>query len=145
MISKCDTCDKRILSHSKFIKCCICESAHHISCINRSNAESDTLNFSTTWTCLTCNLNSFPFNHIVTDTDFRGTLCHFFNDFDDSDLNLSTLIFNPFEINDSDDTPSTFDIDPDINFFNELSEKLVRNSNYYNENSFNNPVQRIKY
>ena len=54
---------------------------------------------------------------------------------------LEDRIFNPFEINDNN---ATYDIDPDINYFNHVNSIYkYGNSDYFYEESFNNRCKQI--
>ena len=54
---------------------------------------------------------------------------------------LSTKLFNPFEINNDDIYYPLCDIDPDAHYFNELNVHISQNCNYYYENSFLGVIQ----
>ena len=49
---------------------------------------------------------------------------------------LSELIFNPFELNMDDHYSPLYDVDPDMNYYNELDSHIGLNCNYYFDNSF---------
>ena len=62
----------------------------------------------------------------------------------DSDVQMGEKIFDPFEINDIDSNIIDYqgDIDPDKNYFNQLSHHLSKSSNYHTEESFNKFILR---
>ena len=57
---------------------------------------------------------------------------------------MGEKIFDPFEINDIDSNIIDYqgDIDPDKNYFNQLSHHLSKSSNYHTEESFNKFILR---
>ena len=55
---------------------------------------------------------------------------------------LSELVFHPFELNDDNNSP-WFDIDPDLNFYNQI-DHAVSNCNYYMEDMFNESMKEKK-
>ena len=145
MIFNCGICDKRLLSHNLKLACSICCTQFHISCISISKPEYSKLTkiFKECWFCINCVQSSFPFMHIIPEEEFKLSLSRFFYDFDVPDLCLlDDKILNPFELNDADKLPPVFDIDPDLNYFNELNYSLVANSNYYFEDSFNEMITK---
>ena len=139
---ECVKCAKRILSHSKQLKCCVCRSLTHSTCLNLTTQEYDVLKNDATWTCINCNSVFFPFNSLVDDREFHISLSKFFSDLSDDTIDiLTSMVFNPFEMNDSDYVPNTMDTDPDLNFYNELSCKLMSSSNYFTEDHFNSFIK----
>ena len=48
---------------------------------------------------------------------------------------LSDLLFNPFELNSDDHYSPLIDIDPDMNYYNEIDSHIALNCNYYFEES----------
>ena len=54
------------------------------------------------------------------------------------------MVFNPFEINDTDNAISLFNVDPDIQYFNDYSTTLnYGNSNYFLEDTFNKKCSNL--
>ena len=89
------------------------------------------------------------FSHLTTlmMTEFVFTLCKFMKatcKSYDSDVQMGEKIFDPFEINDIDSNIIDYqgDIDPDKNYFNQLSHHLSKSSNYHTEESFNKFILR---
>ena len=62
-------------------------------------------------------------------------------------LHPDSMIFDPFEINDHEDQIVEYngELDPDRNNFNQFSHQLSKNSNYYNEDSFNKYIKTNCY
>ena len=77
----------------------------------------------------------FPFNHILDETEFVSALP--VNDIAHVNLNsISKLLFVPFEFNEDPHYIPGFEYDPDVNLFNEISQNINFNANYYLENGF---------
>ena len=83
-----------------------------------------------------CSAVILPFNWICDDSDFTQALYELYSDCVIDMDKISQMIFNPFTINDRCNIP-LFDVDPDSNYFNEISHSYVGNSNYMNEDEFN--------
>ena len=131
---------RRILSHAKHIDCQICNSRYHVKCISLDPDDHIYIQIHmSTWYCKTCVSEIFPFNHIEDDELFVSDVNYFdfsLNNFD----SISTRIFNPFELSIDRYYSPLYDIDPDINFYNEIDYHLVSQCNYYMENHFTNVI-----
>ena len=57
------------------------------------------------------------------------------------------MIFYSFEINEDEDQTIEYhgELDPDRNYFNQFSHLLIKNSNYYIEDSFNRYIKMNSY
>jgi len=87
-----------------------------------------------------CCLDSYlPFNHYSDDDDYRDALLSYFSGNTESIFNhLNNLQFNPFQLNETESVSPLLDVDPDLNFFNDMSIlNNVGNCEYYIEDSFN--------
>ena len=126
------------------IKCSLCLNFLHKNCTMLTHIEF--IGLSPTqirdWSCRICNETLFAFNSIDDDDDlFQRCLL----DMNLDNINLSivrsrNLILNPFDLNeDSDDIPLT-DLDPDLQFYNNMQHILYNNSDYFDECSFNKSV-----
>jgi hypothetical protein len=127
----CDECQNAV-NNVFNIECCICRNIYHIKCVNitkndhRHMSVTDRIN----WFCNQC-INIFPFNHISFHDNFIAAL---------SSTNVQNipdyteLVFNPLEINDSENNISIDEIDPD-SYFDGLQQNIrdVCNSNYYTD------------
>ena len=73
----------------------------------------------------------FPFNHILDETELISALP--VSDIDYGNLNpISKLLFVPIELNeDASYTQGFQKYDPDVNFFNEVSQNINFNANYW--------------
>ena len=92
----------------------------------------------------------FPFNHTEGDNEFTMTVDQFMSgalmpagEF----LHPDSMIFDPFEINEHEDQIVEYngELVPDRNDFNQFSHQLSKNSNYYNEDSFNTYIKTNSY
>ena len=139
-MDNCPVCNKRILSHAKHIDCQICNSRYHVKCISLDPDDHIYMQIHmSTWYCKNCVSEIFPFNHIEDDELFVSDINNFdfsLNNFD----SISARIFNPFELNTDRYYSPLCDIDPDINFYNEIDYHLVSQCNYYMENHFTNAI-----
>ena len=88
-----------------------------------------------TWYCMLCVTQIFPLNTIEDDDIF---LCELNGiDIDDYTIDsLSCRLFNPFQLNDKDYYTPLSQIDPDVNFYNNVNSHLGLSCNYYLENTF---------
>ena len=67
------------------------------------------------WSCIICNESTFPFNHILDETEFIPALP--VNDIDHVNLNsISKLLFVPSEFNEDPYYIPGFEYDSDVNF-----------------------------
>ena len=85
------------------------------------------------WYCVECTSEIFPYDHI----DDEMCLLEV-NGIDVGTRtieSLSELLFNPFETNTDESYSPLNDIDPDIQFFNDLDYHMSLNCNYYFEDS----------
>ena len=136
-IGYCNICDQRILSHSRGIKCVICDGINHIKCKSLKTEEQlYILNSKSTWYCSKCLSSNLPFNHYADEDEFLNAIYvkdHFELNWD----SFSQKLFNPFDFNDSDNDIPLNDADPDLNFYNEIFGSFSAICNYYQEDSFN--------
>ena len=135
----CNVCKQRVLSHARSLNCCICAYVYHINCLP--------LEFDITspdWICMHCANDVFPFNHITDNDTYLTTVNDFF--FNDNLSRLVELIFNPFEINDINEVLPLLDVDPDLQFFNNIAglQNYPDNCNYYVEDSFNKKIRNLQ-
>ena len=131
----CNICIRRILSHAKTIKCIICLETCHIKCITLNPEEQlDLLAQAPSWYCATCIGNTLPFNHFIDDDEFYQSL--FTKDYLMPFMSNSPGdMFSPIDITlDNHESPLD-DIDPDLNYYNELHFLNGVNCSYLNEDS----------
>ena len=139
----CKICNKRILNFSSSLQCHTCHQKIHISCVPNLNInEASSLD---NWICLFCIEDALPFNHITNDDEFVNAISENWNIYSKFSVKeLEDRIFNPFEINDDNIALPTYDIDPDINYFNHVNSIYkYGNSDYFYEESFNNRCKQL--
>ena len=89
-----------------------------------------------------CSGSAFPFNSLQDDDIFIESLYEL-NFGGSIDLNrIKDMVFNPFVLNENNNIP-LFDTDPDINFYNEISNIGTKISEYLFEDQFQNSVKDI--
>ena len=64
-----------------------------------------------------CNETVLPYNHIDDQSEFLAAVTNV----DVRMLCISDEMFQPFELNDSEIDSQLYDIDPDVNYFNEIN------------------------
>ncbi len=133
MCQRCRICQKRVLSHSCYLRCIICKSVIHIVCLGISKA--DTLyekRDSNGWICIKCMADNLPFNHIEEEDEFRSALSdNIIRNLSLDDLNEN--LFNPLDLNIECNDP-LLEHDPDIHFYNEVQSNST--CSYHSEDSF---------
>ena len=134
MAKRCLLCVKRILSHSKILKCRACSQEFHIACCNVTRSELSEI--SPDWYCTTCVQDAIPFCNIVEDDDFRSAIFSLHSDKPINANILDQLAFNPFEWNQDNATPLT-DVDPDIQVFSNPSFSSNQTCDCHTEDTFN--------
>ena len=110
--------------------CPICLGNCHKNCITLCPIEQQWLrDDALSCYCCSCNEPILPFNHIEEDINFLASVY----EVDKRTLFRSEKIFNLFELNESETYSQLFDIDPDVNSFNEINHHV---SNYFLEDTF---------
>ena len=135
-MDNCPICSKLILAHSWQIECKICYSSYHMKCLSLCTDDYEHMRANTaTWYCSSCIIQIFPLNTIEEDDILICELNGI--DIDEYTIDsLSSRLFNPFQLNDKDYYTPLSQIDPDVNFFNNVNSHLGLSCNYYLENSF---------
>ena len=144
----CNICDKKVLRHSYHLKCELCQHMVHLKCLpNVTQSESIyTLRESSSWYCIRCAENIFPYYSIYDDNDFLSALSE---NWDLSEvvslemLNHQDQLFSPFELNENFNGPLS-ETDPDIHYYNNQCKMFMSSCDYWLENSFNDKVNEIK-
>ena len=91
----CSICKFRVHNNHKAIFCNICHLWTHLKCTPLSLSEYDDLtHYHDDWYCPSCLSDTFPFNHLDSDTDFYFALLDLQSsaNFDGPLLELNTLI-----------------------------------------------------
>ena len=122
MSQYCGICDRKVLGHSYFMKCDYCCKYFHVSCLT-DVGKLDPVHVNrheNGWVCILCNETIFPFNKLIGD-EFDEIIRENMN-YNSCPLSvlLQDKIFNPFETNDHEFVTPLNDIDPDLQFCNEL-------------------------
>jgi hypothetical protein len=82
---------------------------------------------------MTCSGIIFPFNHYSEDHKFLEVLSELWQNYKSLPYKkLENMVFNPFEWNDENPNLPNFDIDPDIQYFNDMTfTDNINSCNYY--------------
>ena len=132
---ECNVCKQRVLSHSRILNCCLCHCSFHVRCVTLSaDLLSETLQ---DWFCFNCLAEIFPFNYVQDDNDLMKNLRDYFG----TEINFD---FNPFDFGDINLYMPLTEIDPDLQFFNDMAnlQNHIGNCKYYIEESFNTTFKR---
>jgi hypothetical protein len=98
---------------------------------------------SANWLCPKCIEESLPFTHIDDDDVFKHTLSELMSQSSHINLeDLNKLVFNPFDINEEKNNSPLCTSDPDIQYFNELTNNQLA-CDYYFEDTFINKIQSL--
>ena len=145
MANSCALCQGRLLSHSYVIKCTVCSGHYHRTCLPLiSKSEFVLLKRSGYWSCCACNSEIFPFNHNDDNDDFINAISENWCLNDIYSLSdLEKRLFSPFEIDQVNEDISNDDLDPDLNFFNDL-HILSGSSKYFDDKSLNKTISDSK-
>lgn len=80
------------------------------------------------WLCIRCTESLFPFNHFDDNSDFLDTISESNIPLD----NLRQKVLNPFQFNKDRRNMPLDDIDPDLQFFNDMMVgNAFNNSDYF--------------
>ena len=134
-------CNKRTLNHAYRLRYCACSVVSHMKCVTLAPNEQQSLRqYQKEWLCQSCLSSIFPFNNIVIDNKFIAAI----NCIDKAQtLNVSDIIFHPFEINGMDHISPLCKKDPDLHFCNSIDPYLSK-CNYYEESSFAHIVSNME-
>ena len=154
MVFICKICHQRVLRHSPHLNCFACKQYLHFRCLlnvcisDSIYADRDTNN----WLCTLCAQNELPFNHYDENNDFlravlemqspSASISSLYSNLMLSDAN--NIEFNPFDLNDDVMNTESYDIDPDLQYFNDSTYlHNVNNCNYFLEETFNKKSQDL--
>ena len=140
MAKICDIFVGSIVINQPYVTCSSCSCYCHIKCLSYpTNYDTDADKHN--WICKTCTQNILPFNHIEEDSEFMDAISKSWTtSISLSFKSLSEKVFNPFVINSLENNISIFDIDPDIQFFNQAVNLTNCNSDYFLEETFNKKI-----
>ena len=133
MAKHCPLCSKRVLSHSRVLKCTVCNHEFHIACCNFTAEESADRN---DWYCPPCLLECVPFCNIIEEDEYKSAIYSRHSDEPIDFSILDRLAFNPFEWNQDTNTPLG-EVDPDIQYFSSPCFSSNQNCDYHTECTFN--------
>ena len=141
MANICSLCKRRLLSHSPILQCFVCKKFYHVTCLPYVTKDDClyTERETNQWLCIVCSKSEFPFNHYDDEIDFLNVLSELWFTYSHnlSFESLTEKIFNPFELNNHHAPVPVDDIDPDIQYYNDISlGNVFHNSNYFIEDSF---------
>ena len=139
----CNTCKSRFLSHSRLIACNVCENINHLKCISLKQTEQEEIlkDASRSWMCRECHKSLFPFNW-KDDEEFMVVV-------NANEYNLNSLNGNDenvhkiFDHVEDDDALPMYDLDPDLNLYNDNVPNLNLNCKYLAEESFNSTYDQM--
>ena len=140
MAKRCPHCSKRILSHSRVLKCMICCNEFHIACCNYDRNEFIDRK---DWFCISCVQDCLPFCNILEDDEYKSAIYSLYSDKPINVSILDQLVYNPFEWNQENSTP-LFDIDPDSQYFSNSCFSNNQPCDYHTEETFNKYVEKNK-
>lgn len=120
----CNTCNVKIIEGEEVSYCAKCQKVMHNVCSEGF--------------CLCCSVDIFPFNNVVCDRSFNECLqLQFYQPV--PPVHLDNIIFNTSELNAINEMIITDEIDPDVNYLNNINKNNI-NSKYYTEEEFNNTL-----
>ena len=143
----CNICHKRVQRHSYQLKCSICQDDIHLKCLPYVDKKDSIYREKqhNVWFCTKCTGGIFPFNWVSEDDDFLANLYE--NQSSEPMIPLSLLLDNdkqflPFELNEDFNIP-LFDIDPDIQYYNNHWNNVLHSCDYYLEDTFNKKLSKM--
>ena len=137
----CSICVRRVLAHAYSLTCALCRGKTHVKCLPYADQTDFKIAIDKylNWHCANCMNDMFPFNNVVDNNELKRAL--FSNEFnnmisaDDLNREYSTEDLSP------DLDMHNMEVDPDLNYFNELQCDMQ--SKYFNENSFNEKCKTL--
>ena len=137
-IDLCIVCSRRVLQHMRRLYCNCCHRNVHKNCTGLWGEDFEIATQDTSWYCVTCMESLFAFNHFDDETDFLKAIADMSHQEASVQLGLRSKLFNPFEINEDEHEILDYqgDLDPDKYYFNQYSHRLIKNCNYFLEESF---------
>ena len=134
----CKLCCKRVLSHAKTVACAVCHWKYHLNCISINETELTTiLSAPNHWYCMFCMSSSLSFIHIEDELEYEETLSER-NKFDLTCESFHEKLFNPVSPKDKELDLPLDDLDPDSNFYNDITYHSSKLCNFYMEDTFKN-------
>ena len=143
-LNKCVICCKRIISTAYRLTCTICRRPCHKLCIPGVTKHDDFyINFQDSeWYCIPCNQDILAFNQPDDDNEFITALSELWEVRISVSIDeLNQRVFVPFEMNAEDEYHPLYQTDPDIHYYNTISNQTLH-SEYYLEDSFCHQLKR---
>ena len=145
-VNLCNVCDKKVLKHSYYLRCELCEHMVHLKCLPKVDKTHSiyVCRDSSSWYCIRCTEEIFPYNHIYDDAEFVYALSENWGLSDAVSfeiLNQQNLLFSPFDLNENLHNPLS-ETDPDIHYYNNHCNFHQKSCEYWLENSFNERVRK---
>ena len=135
--NQCHLCLGRLLRHTRKITCKICSKSYHLKCLADLSAEGLRPYEGTEWYCTLCLEEIFPFNQISDDDIFMNTITE-----KSSYYHLQKKEFHIFDVDDDCDYLPLHEIDPDIQYFNNLPcFEIASKCDYFLEQSFLDKIE----
>ena len=141
----CNSCNRKISSQCKYLRCTICSHVFHLTCLPLFSKDDYVLlnNPESHWSCIRCNSTIFPFND-NDDTDFTNIIRESKCSYSFSTTELEQYLFSPFEFENIETDDILNEIDPDSNFYNANSNGTLKQSKYYTIGSLNKTIDDSK-
>ena len=128
------------MSHSKVLKCEVCNHEYHIACCNINVDELPGID---RWFCSICTQDCFPFYSIIEEDEYKSAIYSLHTDKPINFYDLDQLTFNPFEWNQHNNTPLN-EVDPDIQYFSSPCFSSNQSCDYHTEDSFDKHMAKKK-
>lgn len=141
---ECIKCKKRILRHNRTITCTLCQEKTHVRCLGIIGEDELThmSDINNNWSCTKCNRSIFPFmdleNDVLANEITYASRMDMINNIDE----LNEMLFTPLELEELQSYDPLEDLDPDINYYNEITARLNLESTYYTPDLFNSMINR---
>ena len=135
-MTECNQC-ANLINVNDSIKCTLCNSVYHAICIPGLNIIDLPYLRTTDWICINCLKEALPYVMLDDEADLIATNSTN-NEIQNRTISqLNNMIFNPFTLDDYDNSLDILNCDPDLNFF--CNSSLLRGisaCSYYSETSF---------
>ena len=135
MFTPCLICNRHVHTHSRKLMCSICKKYLHVKCLDYNLASN--ICSENNYFCNCCTQTNLPFNHFNDDSDFLSAILEGPSRL--TDVNCPSLLFDVLTLDN--DNPFTR-FDPDVSYFNGISDTSVLSSKYYSADEFNNEIKR---
>jgi len=140
VVKTCYVCSQRVLSHSHHLDCSKCHDTCHLRCLRLVDKTNSLYinRHNNSWLCTICISDALPFVQIDDDDEYDSCIRQ---EYGEDDVFINDAIFNPFDISEDVDSP-LYDIDPDVNYFQQVGLTNNIDCKYYMERSFAEQVSK---